>query len=74
MQTHQLRGQSTDRRRGALLAGKLHGAIQVLEQRSNMPLYGFETALGHLRGKYLQGFRVGKPTAQCFGQQARIHA
>jgi len=72
MQAHQLCGQATDRRCRALLAGEFDGGVEVLEQGPHMPLHRFETALGHLRGEDLQGFRVGKTTGQGLGDQAGI--
>jgi len=72
MQAHQLCGQSADWRRRALLAGKFHRRVEILEQRAHVPLDRFETAFGHLRGKDLQRFRIGKATGQRLSDQAGI--
>jgi len=72
VQAHQLRGEATERRRRALLAGKLHRGIEVLEQGAHVPLDRLEAALGHLRGKDLQRPGVGESTGQCLGDQPRI--
>lgn len=73
MQAHQLCGQATEWRRRALLAGQLHRAIKILEQRAHVPFDRFEAALGHLRREDLQRPGIGKATSQCFGDQGRIH-
>jgi len=72
MQAHQLCGQSADWRRRTLLAGKFHCCVEILEQRAHVPLDRFETALGHLRSKDLQGLGIGKPTGQRLGDQTGI--
>jgi len=74
VQAHQLRGKATEWRRRALLAGKLDRAIEVLEQRADVPLDWLEAALGHLRRKNLQWLGIGKATRQRFSDQRRVHA
>jgi len=72
MQAHQLCGQSADRRCRTLLAGKLHGTVQILEQGAHMPLHRLEPAFGHLRGKDLQRFRISEASRQSLRDQAGI--
>ena len=56
MQAHQLRSQSAEGGRRTLFAGKLHGGVEILEQRAHVPFHRFKLALGHLRGEDLQRF------------------
>jgi len=72
VQAHQLRGEATERRRRALLAGEFHCGVEILEQGAHVPLDRLEAAFGHLRGEDLQGFRVGKPAGQRLGDQPCI--
>jgi len=73
MQAHQLRSQAADRRRHTLFAGKLYGAIEILEQRPHMPFHRFEAAFGHLRGEDLQRFGISETAGQGVGDQASVH-
>jgi len=57
-----------------LFAGEFHRGIEILEQRAHVPFHRLKTALGHLRREDLQRFRIGKPTGQRLGDQARIDA
>jgi len=74
VQAHQLRGEATERRCRALLAGEFDSTVEVLEQRAHMPLDRFETAFGHLRRQDLQRLRIGKATSKGFSDQRGVDA
>jgi len=74
VQAHQLRSEATEWRCHTLLAGELDRTVEVLEQRTHMPLDRFETAFGHLRRQDLQRLGIGKATGKRLSDQGSVDA